>query len=366
MQHIWWSPDSSSVLITTDLKLKLNIWMFKQNKIKYIEQPKFIDNGCVPSPDGKYVAIVETKNAKDYINILDGKSFILLKQFLVDTADLAHIQWSPDSQFIVVYDNCLYYKLLVYRFDGYLEFSYSAYDYGLGIKSIDWLGSLLAIGSYDGKVQLINTVSWKRIYTLSHSNNIKPYKNESLVIFEEYDLPNMNKRTLETKVGYRIIQRRPIQLPVLRPEYNKHNPNIGVSQCQFNLDGSFLFTRIDTMPNTLWIWNIHQLECCSIISQKHPIRQVIWNPKYPHVLAMICGDENIYLLKQDKTFVLNQRSSSVPASTSTKVVENLKIIPFAVPTSKFSVKQIEWSMDGKTLLLLDHQLYCLASLYLIH
>ncbi|CAO3643055.1 unnamed protein product [Cunninghamella echinulata] len=360
MEHIWWSPDSSSVLITTELKLKLNIWMFKQNKIKYIQQPKFINDGCVSSPDGKYMAIVETKDARDYIDILDGKSFVLLQQFPVDTTDLAHVQWSPDSQFLAIYDNCLYYKFLVYRLDGYLAFSYSAYEYGLGIKSIDWLGSLLAIGSYDGKVQLINTVTWKRIYTLAHSNNIKPYKNDSLVIYEEYDLPNMNKRTLETKVGYRIIHRRPIQLPVLRPEYNKHDPNIGVSQCLFSLDGSFLFTRTDTMPNTLWIWDINQLECCYIVSQKHPIRQVIWNPKYAHVLAMICGDENLYILKQDETLVSEQQPSSMKTS------EKLKIIPFAVPTSKFSVKQIEWSLDGKTLLLLDHQLYCLASLYLIH
>lgn len=90
------------------------------------------------------------------------------------------------------------------------------------------------------------------------------------------------------------------------------------------------------MPNTLWIWNINKLECCSIISQKHPIRQVIWNPKHSHVLAMICGDENIYILKQDKTFLLNQRSSvsvSPSASASNKLFEKLKIIPFAVPTS---------------------------------
>jgi hypothetical protein len=53
--------------------------MFIKNEIKYLYQPKIMDIGCVPSPDGKYMAVVEKKENKDYVNILDGKSFVLLE-----------------------------------------------------------------------------------------------------------------------------------------------------------------------------------------------------------------------------------------------------------------------------------------------
>ncbi|KAI8077860.1 WD40-repeat-containing domain protein [Halteromyces radiatus] len=353
MQRGWWSPDGSSILISSDLDLKITIWMFLKNKIKYIEHPKSIDQVCVPSHDGKYMAIVEKKDGKDYIDILDATSYELLQQFLTETTDVASIQWSPDSQFIIAYDNCLYYKLLVYRFDGYLTYSYSAYEHGLGIKCISWHDELLAIGSYDEKVRLINTCSWQLVTVLSHSNVIKPNSQSSLMIYEEYDLPSTKAPTLDTKVAYRVLARRPIQLPVLRPEFNRHDPNIGISFCQFCVDGSLLATKDDTMPNTLWIWDIRQLQVCLIISQKNPLRQVVWNPKYPHVLAMACGDENVYILYQE-------------SSTHSTLSTSLKIIPISVPTSKFSVRHIEWSSDGRTLLLLDHHLYCLASFYYLH
>ncbi|ORZ21647.1 hypothetical protein BCR42DRAFT_407996 [Absidia repens] len=361
LAQAWWSPDSSSLLISSDLDLKITVWMFIKNEIKYIYQPKIRDIGCVSSPDGKYIAVVEKKDSKDYLIILNAKSFSLLQRFLLGTTDVVKVQWSPDSQFCAVIDNCIYYKIMVYRLDGQLEYSYSAYEYGLGIKSISWHNKMMAIGSYDGNIRLINTINWHLVSTLPHPNVIRSNELKSLTVYEEYQLPNMTKPTLDTKVGYRVISKRPLQLPVLRPDYNKHDPSIGISECDFCIDGTLLATKNDAMPTTLWIWDVHKLKVCIIISQLNPVRYVKWNPKYAHVLVMVCGDENAYILCQKPSLQRQQQHSS-----SIDWAQSLKIIPITVPTSKFSARHIEWSQDGETLLLLDHHLYCLASLYFLH
>jgi hypothetical protein len=77
----------------------------------------------------------------------------------------------------------------------------------------------------------------------------------------------MNKPTLDTKVGCkfmqhtdyqdvnahpplifcysidRIVSKRPLQIPVLRPNYDKPDPSIGVSECEFSIDGTLLATK---------------------------------------------------------------------------------------------------------------------------
>jgi WD40 repeat protein len=68
--------------------------------------------------------------------------------------DLEGLLWSPDGRFLAIWDSCLEYKMYIYYPDGRLVTCFSAYDGGLGIKSVTWSPSsqFLAIGSYDQKV----------------------------------------------------------------------------------------------------------------------------------------------------------------------------------------------------------------------
>jgi WD40 repeat protein len=76
----------------------------------------------------------------------------------VDTNDLYDIAWSPDGRFIAVWESFLHFKMYIYKPDGRLAGSYSAYDEGLGIKKVTWSpsGQFLAIGSFDEQVFLLS------------------------------------------------------------------------------------------------------------------------------------------------------------------------------------------------------------------
>lgn len=92
----------------------------------------------------------------------------------METNDLEDIAWSPDGRFIAAWEtvldvsldhygrflicqchhHLLQYSVYIYYPDGRQVASYSAYDVGLGIKSVRWSPSsqFLAIGSFDQKV----------------------------------------------------------------------------------------------------------------------------------------------------------------------------------------------------------------------
>ena len=71
---------------------------------------------------------------KDHISIFDCSDWALTKRFPVDSVDLTDISWSPDGRFIALWESYLDYKVFIYRPDGRLAGSYSAYDSGLGMK----------------------------------------------------------------------------------------------------------------------------------------------------------------------------------------------------------------------------------------
>ncbi|KAI8384904.1 uncharacterized protein BYT42DRAFT_564009 [Radiomyces spectabilis] len=347
---IRWSTDSKTVISACDLRMVF--WNLADQRIEYIRYPKFADKGCEPSPDGKYLAIVEMKHGKDHISIYNGSTLVLLTQFATDTVDMENLQWSPDSRYIAVWDDCLYYQLLIYRPDGYLVASYQAYEYGLGIKSVTWShnSQLLAIGSYDQKIRILSTSSWDVCGILSHPSVQRPTNKAYPIIYEESINLSTTTPSAIPAIEYRQIIRRPFNIPILRPEYNIHHPKTGIGLCQFSADGNMICARNDAMPTTLWLWSTKDMQCCAIIIQQKPIRQALWNPRR-FLLAMICGDEHIYIIQHQ-----HQENASHHA------IGNIRILPLAVPTSQFNIRKIQWTPEGESLLLLDNNLYCLASL----
>lgn len=68
--------------------------------------------GIETSPDGKYVAIIERRGGNgDYISIYHANSYILLQRFALDLVDVENIKWSPNSMYLIAWDNCLYVSI---------------------------------------------------------------------------------------------------------------------------------------------------------------------------------------------------------------------------------------------------------------
>ncbi|CEI95195.1 hypothetical protein RMCBS344292_09389 [Rhizopus microsporus] len=311
-----WTADSKSILCTAEMGSRLAIWNLSKKEQRYINSVKFRDKCIETSPDGKYTAVIHKRSGKDVLGIYHSASFISLQQFEVNTVDLDNMKWSPDSSCIAIWDNCLYHTLSVYRPDGYLCTTYSGYEHGLGIKTVNWSQDrkLLAIGNYDQTIHLLSTMSWNLITTLEHPSTLNN-STAHIQLFEETTFAKPQIPTLETVIAYQIIVKRPFNLPSLRLDYNQPNPKVGIGVCQFSKDGNYLASRNDNIPTALWIWDVNRLICRYIVLFRNTIKQILWNPRENGILAIVCGDENIHFMKLTAE-------------------EGIEFIPSTVPTSK--------------------------------
>ena len=122
---------------------------------------------------------------------------------------------------------------------------------------------------------------------------------------------------------------------------------------EFNSAGSLLVTRngklqinslcslyiLDSQPLTLWVWDIVQCKQIAIIQQTAQIKNVRWNPSIPDQLAFCCSSGLIYLWEK---------------SFGCDAIE--------VPAVNFHVNDFKWNHDGKSLVLLDKDKFCLSFL----
>jgi WD40 repeat protein len=80
---------------------------------------------------------------------------------------------------------------------------FQPYDSALGIKCASFSnnGELLAIGSYDEKIRLINLVSLRLVVELEHKAQITSYKD--LVVYREEEYKDMH---ISSKLTTKCLQ----------------------------------------------------------------------------------------------------------------------------------------------------------------
>ena len=170
-----WAPDGRHILTTADFQLHVSIWSLVDSSIAYIKGPKLPVAGLAFSKSGRYLAVATRADCKDCVGIYDTDTWAEVNQFPVASKDLVDLQWAPDDINICIRDTALDYKVMVYAIDGRLVTSYTAYEHALGAKSTGWApgGHFLAIGSYDGKVRLLNQYTWKSVAEYEHTPSLR-------------------------------------------------------------------------------------------------------------------------------------------------------------------------------------------------
>ncbi|CAO3700242.1 unnamed protein product [Rhizopus stolonifer] len=238
-------------MCTTEMGLRVSIWNLSKKEQRHINYTKFYEKAIETSPDGKYVAVVHKRSGKDTLSIYHSASFVLLESFEVGTVDLENIKWSPDSSCLAVWDNCLYNTLIIYRPDGYICATYNGYEFGLGIKMVNWSqnGKFLAIGNHDQTIHLLSTMSWNLITVLEHPSVLNN-QTTNIALFEEINLLKSQESNNKTRVSYQKITKRPFNIPMNRSEYSQPNPRVGVGSCQFSTDGFYLVSRSGKITRT--------------------------------------------------------------------------------------------------------------------
>ncbi|XP_007943715.1 WD repeat-containing protein WRAP73 [Orycteropus afer afer] len=313
-----WSPDGRHILNTTEFHLRITVWSLCTKSVSYIKYPK----AC----------------QQDKLH------------FETDTQDLVGIEWAPNGCVLAVWDTCLEYKILLYSLDGRLLSTYCAYEWSLGIKSVAWSPSsqFLAVGSYDGKVRILNHVTWKMITEFGHPATIN---NPKIIVYKEAEknpklglegLPfpplRAAARPLSTTETKYEIASLPVSLQTLKPVTDRANPRIGVGMLAFSSDNYFLATRNDNIPNAVWIWDVQKLRLFVVLEQLVPVRTFQWDPQQAR-LALCTGGSRVYLWS--------------PAGC----------VSVQVPVEgDFHVLSLCWHLSGDSLALLSKDHFCLCFL----
>ncbi|XP_061041066.1 WD repeat-containing protein WRAP73 isoform X3 [Eubalaena glacialis] len=255
-----WSPDGRHILNTTEFHLRITVWSLCTKSVSYIKYPKACQQGITFTRDGRYLALAERRDCKDYVSILVCSDWQLLRHFDTDTQDLAGIEWAPNGCVLAAWDSCLEYKILLYSLDGRLLSTFCAYEWSLGIKSVAWSPSsqFLAVGSYDGKVRILNHVTWKMITEFGHPATIN---NPKIVVYKEaekspplvlgrlaFPPPRAAAGPLSSMESKYEVASVPVSLQTLKPAPDRANPRIGVGALAFSPDSCFLATRSASPP----------------------------------------------------------------------------------------------------------------------
>ncbi|KAG5444947.1 WD repeat-containing protein wrap73 [Clonorchis sinensis] len=336
-----WAPDSRHFLTISDFHLRVTVWSLSEVSISYLKYVKACENNLGFSPGGRYLALLERRQFKDHLSLLDcERDWTLVRNIQLDTQDAVGLMWSPDGRFIVIWDECLRYRVAVYTMDLRHIRSYSAYETGqdlLGIKSVCWspTGELLGIGSYDQKCRILINFNWTCLATLTHpvDKAINPifglsptggiinvdgdacvdntevdgpsYRPHRIDAYEEQrkeDSAGLNislggvRKTEQTGVLYCLLHE-PFVIQSVRPDPKIPFPKIGIGLIAFSTDGRFLVTRNDNAAHAVWIWSIdHRLSLFSVlIHTSGQVAALAWDPTSPARLALCTGSDCLFM-----------------------------------------------------------------------
>uniref|UniRef100_A0A673TLL7 WD repeat containing, antisense to TP73 n=1 Tax=Suricata suricatta TaxID=37032 RepID=A0A673TLL7_SURSU len=315
-----------------------------------LQAPLLAPAGIAFTQDGRYMALAERRDCQDRVSVFVCSDWQLLRHFDTETQDLAGIEWAPNGCVLAVWDTCLEYKVLLYSLDGRLLSAYCAYEWSLGIKSVAWSPSsqFLAVGSYDGKVRILNHVTWKMLTEFGHPATINTPK---IVVYKEAEKnprPALGRLAFPppraaagaappTETKYEIAPV-PVSLQTLKPAADRANPKIGIGALAFSPDSYFLATRNDSVPNAVWIWDVQKLRLFVVLEQLSPVRSFQWDPQQPR-LAICTGGGRVYLWS--------------PAGC----------VSVQVPgEGDFQVLSLCWHTSGDSLALLSKEHFCLCFL----
>lgn len=310
------------------MPLKIPAWAFSSNK--------------------KFLAVAERRDKKDYIGIYYCLNWQLVNYFQTGTFDLADLIWSPNDNFILVWDTCLAYRVVAYCPSKTQIFKHEVGNNSLGVKTIKMSkkSEYLALGTFDDKVKLYNTLCWRIIcdiefkFNQSEADDIKFYKEELTTEHANtYDDTPLKKCIPPIPKNSKILVS---QVQSFRINPNKHGSTEKSFSEKNNLllewsdQSNYLAIKTETFSNYLWIWDMTTMNIHTIIQTLQPIVCMKW------------------ALREDMLFF-----STGTTDVNIWVPSNIcKSQPF-FGVKGFKVNNFEWDLKGNFLMLSDKSEICL-------
>ncbi|KAG4416111.1 hypothetical protein IFR04_010754 [Cadophora malorum] len=304
--YVAFGADHNEICIFSDFGLKLSICNLTTSKSIEISSPKFYNAGNAPKglsyrPGAGNLALLTRTGGKDIISIHSRDTLDVKRSWWPDTTDAQGLQWSADGRFLTVWESASQgHRLLVYTADGHLFKAWNGpittsedevdLALGAGIKLFDWSknGVHMAIGDFTDRVTVLSAPSFSESMSVVHTTSVRP--TESLQIWQEQISPSPTGAFVREFVP----ATQTICPPTAgAPTTNNIDPKTGTNFMSLDNSGTLLATRIESLPTTIWIWDIETRILRAVIIMHAPIAKATWHPSINEVLMIRCeGDES--------------------------------------------------------------------------
>lgn len=139
------------IIVISDFGWKLQIWSLTTKRAVEIKDPKPVTSSYSYRPSTGHLALLTRPAAHDFLLILAPDSHEILSTWELATADARGVKYSPDGNWLVVWDTasagC---RVLLLTADGhhFKTFSTSEQELSLGVSCVQWgpRSEWLAIG----------------------------------------------------------------------------------------------------------------------------------------------------------------------------------------------------------------------------
>ncbi|KAJ9638370.1 hypothetical protein H2199_007058 [Coniosporium tulheliwenetii] len=283
------------VLLFSDFSARFTVWSLTTGRSVEIKDPKFASTRSFGlRPGNGVLALLSRPGPQDILTLHAPSSHAVIKTVQLQTADAQGLKWSPDGRWLAVWDApSVGFKIHIFTADGHLyrEWNGEVVEgiVGLGVKSLEWSprGDFLAIGGFDRRVTLLSTrTQFSAAVFLDHTPTIQLAVGD---VWQEQVSATSERRY--------TIAAQPVSPPKAPSPANDGSPKSGISIIVFNAEGTFVATRDDSTPTTVWLWNLTRLAPQTVLIQHSPIKHLSWHPTKPHLLLVQCthDDSTVYV-----------------------------------------------------------------------
>lgn len=346
-----WASDGRHILCFSEWGLRVTIWSLLTGAATYIQFPIHPDRGYAFRADAHYFILAERHKSKDTLGIYDASAgYRLVRHFPLPTTNLSSLALCPTGNYLAVWEGILEYRLYVLSLMGDIQGTFSPnVDPGFGIRNATWhpTGMFIAVGGWDDKIYILESLTWSAVSTLELSSKIP----SGVAIWRE------PTNWLESTQGRGFLSyerlRGPLTVNVPRIDPAKPNPKSGAAQLEWNKTGTLLLVRFENVPTLLHIYDfptpsqpfVPRLRC--VLQHQKPVLNARWNPMRKGSLAICCGTQSIYTWSDEWVGEIGDEEEMAEC--------------IGVPASKkYETRDVRWGPDGKGLLLMDKDAFCCA------
>ncbi|KAJ2159488.1 hypothetical protein GGF46_002984 [Coemansia sp. RSA 552] len=339
-----WAKDSRHVLTFSELDLRLSIWSLVDGEDRrYIQFPK-AKAGISFHPDSTFMVLAQRHDYRDHLGIYNTEDWRLVREIPLDTVDVAGVAWSPDGLHIVAWDTVASFHVVIVNVAGMVKRQFQPEDEGLGIRSCSWspTGQLLALAGSDKRIRVLNNLTWRPIATVSHRATVTGNVDVFVEVEIGQSLSNLSKSAISQPQTHRVHTRFDLEptpatiRSVLPVDIHRADAKAGISMASFNAEGSLLASICESMPCSVWVWQVSDMRLLAVIQTMKPVRMCQWSPIEP-TLSFVTGTSTLYLWKKDKGCYL-----------------------YEIPSATVAAASLTWNPNGEGMAILSKGLFALA------